>query len=151
MKPRRQHKKNDYLSAQAQNARAAISRTIGDMKESAARALDVPAWARTHPWAVVGVATAIGVVAGAAGTAALQRAFRQRTPEYVEYVSPEPRRRRAIARAGSSLAGFLAGTLGSVLRTVVQSSITAATAATVAKEMTEDDNPPSPAAETEAV
>jgi hypothetical protein len=40
--------------------------------------------------------------------------------------------------------------LGSVLRTVVQSSITAATAATVAKEITDDDAP-SQAAETEPV
>ena len=89
------------------------------------------------------------MVAGAAATAAIHKAFGPRTPEDVEYVSPDPRRRRPIARAGSSLAGFLAGALGSVLRTVIQSSITAATAATVAKEMTDDDNPASSAAEVE--
>lgn len=115
--------------------------TIRDMKENLVKALDVPSWAREHPWIVVGSAAALGAVTGAVITSALDRnaAAEERArlaarvaalPEDCAY--PARRRRRA-----ASLAGFVAGTLGNVFRTLVQSSISAATAAAVAKEHVE--------------
>ncbi len=56
----------EYLAREAEQARGAISNTIGRMRQSLVDAADVRAWARRYPWATVGAAAAAGFVAAAA-------------------------------------------------------------------------------------
>lgn len=65
-KPAAKLSETDYLAREADDARGAISKTIGNMRTSLAEAADVRAWARKYPWATLGAATAAGFLAAGA-------------------------------------------------------------------------------------
>jgi gas vesicle protein len=54
----------DFISAQQNQARAAITQTIADMKHALAEGVDLREWTRQHPWILMGTAAVAGAVAG---------------------------------------------------------------------------------------
>jgi ElaB/YqjD/DUF883 family membrane-anchored ribosome-binding protein len=54
----------DYLTRQQDEARAAISGVLADMKRALADGADIRQWTRQHPWIMAGSAAAAGFVAG---------------------------------------------------------------------------------------
>ncbi len=53
-----------YLSQQADSAKAAIARAVGEMKSSLLKGSSPAAWTRADPWLGVGAGAAAGLVAG---------------------------------------------------------------------------------------
>ena len=52
-----------FLTQQAADAKAAIQRTLADMKATAQEAADVRWWTQQYPWYAVGTAAVVGFIA----------------------------------------------------------------------------------------
>ncbi|HEY4232090.1 MAG TPA: hypothetical protein VGM76_01560 [Lacipirellulaceae bacterium] len=50
----------EFLSREISDARAALKRSVAELKPSAVSALDLTAWAKAYPWPAVGAAAATG-------------------------------------------------------------------------------------------
>jgi hypothetical protein len=50
----------DYLNQEISDARAALSKTVADLKNGCAASVDAREWIKRYPWAAMGVATVAG-------------------------------------------------------------------------------------------
>src|SRR3954452_3884664 len=56
---------SEFLTKQAADAKAAISRVVSDMKNDLAKSADPRGWMQVAPWTTLGVAAVAGFVAAA--------------------------------------------------------------------------------------
>src|SRR5688500_11675083 len=68
----------DYITRQADEARAAVTAIIGDMKKALAQGADVKEWTRQYPWVVAGAATVAGFVTAMVVTPSKEETFREK-------------------------------------------------------------------------
>lgn len=113
----------DFLDHETEAAKAAILRTIENIKGDLRTATDVRLWTQEHPWAAVGVAAAVGFTAAMAAAPAVARATDAEEEEEEEPPRRSPRRRRAERRGARAAVGF-----GWLLPPLVDLAKTAATA-----------------------
>ena len=121
----------NFLADQATYAKAAMIRSLHDMKETLTKAADVRSIAKQHPWLVMTSAVAAGFVTGA-------------------MLTPSPRKKRAKTQANSprelpptcqgqyapqTKNAFLLSTIGTFLASIVQTVVRGwIVAAVVARE-----------------
>ena len=121
----------EYLEREANQAKAAIDKTMEELKQSLSTAADLRLWAEHHPWLVVGVAAAAGFTAGSA-IASIGSAPAAPPPQ----PASQPRK-------GSAMWSSLMSPLFELAKIAIQSSV-AATAAGVAAS-NETESPPAEA------
>src|SRR5215217_2801559 len=80
-----------YLAQQANDARAAISRAVDDLKREMLHSVDPGAWMKTHPWATMGAAAVAGFVAAAATIPSKEQAALKRLAEIEKALMPKYR------------------------------------------------------------
>ena len=122
----------DFLADRATDARAAIVRTLCDMKGTLTTMTGVRSCAALHPWLLTGSAVVAGVVAGAVLTpSARQRVRRAReTPAGPAADAPPAHREQQPTRTMKSYLFSIAGTvLVAVLQPLLQSWFAPADAA----------------------
>jgi len=74
------------LQQTAADVKAAISKTIGDLKKDAVTAADIRLWSKEHPWAVVGAAAAAGFVAATLVTPAKNQDLKEKVAELIDTI-----------------------------------------------------------------
>src|SRR5438067_312676 len=67
----------DYLARQQEQAKAAISGVLSDMKQALAQGVSLREWTREHPWILMGTAAAAGVAAGMLLTPSKEESFKE--------------------------------------------------------------------------
>jgi hypothetical protein len=109
-----------FLDQEAQVARAAIVRTLQDLKEDVKSAADLGYWTRRHPWAAVGLASLAGFLAATA-------VVPSRGADAGGDHEPQPSREGGLAR-GAALDGlsWLVVPLVDLLKTLVETYVTGA-------------------------
>jgi hypothetical protein len=121
-----------FLAERAADARTAIGRTLGDMKETLTEMAGVRSCAARHPWILTGSAVAVGVVVGAVLTPSARQRIR-RTPKASSdpaAEAPPPRREQATpGKTKSFLFSITATVLAAALQPLVQSWFAPAVAA----------------------
>ena len=55
----------EYLAREIADAKAALSRSLADLKSSAAASVDLAAWARAYPWPTIAASAATGFAVAA--------------------------------------------------------------------------------------
>jgi hypothetical protein len=122
----RKRSERGFLADQAADAKAAMIRTLDEMKDTLARVADLRLWAKRHPWLFIGAAVAVGFATGALFTPAPGKMSKATQTNSDAESQPgcqapdAPRTRKSFLRAA---AGTL---LVGILQTVVQRSIAAA-------------------------
>jgi hypothetical protein len=114
----------DFLAREAEQARAAITNTMEELKKNLGSAADLRAWAQHHPWLVVGVAAAAGFAAGSAICSIGSDDQRAEPPPQPVAGSAQPRR--------PTMWGSLMSPLFELAKVTIQSSLAAAAAGTAA-------------------
>jgi ElaB/YqjD/DUF883 family membrane-anchored ribosome-binding protein len=78
-----------FLQQTAAEVKAAISKTIGDLKQDALTAADIRLWSKEHPWAVVGAAAAAGFVAATLVTPAKNQDLKDKFTELIDTIKSQ--------------------------------------------------------------
>lgn len=113
-----------FLADRAADARAAIARSAGDMKDTLTDIAGVSSCTARHPWIVTGSMVAVGVVVGALLTPAKHNRIQRRREKASLSTSEksQPIRGQDASRAPKSALLSIAGTvLAAVLSPLVQS------------------------------
>ena len=145
---------SEYLAAQADAARLAISRSLGAVRASLKSAGDVKAWTREYPWPSLGLAAVAGFLAAEALVA--PRRHTKEPPGPLEHILTDEQitqRLHELAAAGGansawhrwldSLISSLVQILGQVLQSVVVAVLaTHLPPASVNGQASADANPP---------
>ncbi len=102
-----------YLANEATDAKAAVIRTLSEIKGTLLSFADLPAWAGQHPWAATGGAAATGLVVGAilSRSAARRAAPDSAAPDDLQADPPATEPPRQPPRPAGSQAIAIAGTL----------------------------------------
>jgi hypothetical protein len=79
----------DYVTRQADEARAAISAVVGDMKKALADSANLKEWTRQYPWVVAGAATVAGFVTGMVVTPTKDEPFREKWEALKDKLTPD--------------------------------------------------------------
>ena len=79
----------DYITRQADEARAAISAVVGDMKKAIADSANIKEWTRQYPWVVAGAATVAGFVTGMVVTPSREETFREKWESLKDKLTPD--------------------------------------------------------------
>jgi hypothetical protein len=146
-KPAAKLSETEYLAREADQARAAITATMDQMRDSLKEAADVRAWARRYPWATLGAAAAAGFVAAKAVLPKRSRSHDDEEPALLEKILNDEKiaaRVKELAeqeegeRSGDSVLQTVGMTLLRTFGPAVQSAITAALAAKAAQPGPED-------------
>jgi hypothetical protein len=122
----------DFLANRAADAKQAIVRNLGDMKETLMKMADVRSRAAQHPWIVTGSAAATGVVAGMLLTRSRGTSNRSGSETASSSLAemPTARRERVSPRTTRSFLFSIGGTaLAAFLRPLLQSWFASAAAA----------------------
>ena len=80
-----------FLQQTAAELKAAISQTVGQLKQDALTAADIRLWSKEHPWAVVGAAAAAGFVAATLVTPSKDRALKEKFAELIDILKADER------------------------------------------------------------
>lgn len=123
----------EFLEREAHQAKAAIDKTMEELKQSLSTAADLRLWAEHHPWLVVGVAAAAGFTAGSAITS---------IGSAPTVSPPQPASR---PRQGAGMWGSLMSPLFELAKVAIQSSVAATAAGAGAAAATETELPPAEA------
>jgi ElaB/YqjD/DUF883 family membrane-anchored ribosome-binding protein len=78
-----------FLRQTAAEVKAAISKTIEDLKGDVLTAADIRLWSKEHPWAVVGAAAAAGFVAATLVTPAKDQDLKEKFAELIDTVKSQ--------------------------------------------------------------
>src|SRR5690349_8805325 len=70
-----------FLQQTAAEVKAAITKTVDDLKKDALTAADIRLWSKEHPWAVVGAAAAAGFIAATVVTPAKNKDLKDKFTE----------------------------------------------------------------------
>jgi hypothetical protein len=84
--PKKEVNEADYITREAELAKAAISGVIKDMKQALAQGTDVREWTRQHPLIVTGSAIAAGFIAGMLVTPTKEDTYKNFFEEKWEYL-----------------------------------------------------------------
>src|SRR3954451_1534112 len=79
----------DYITRQADEARAAISAVVGDMKKAIAERANLKEWTRQYPWVVAGAATVAGFLTGMVVTPSKEETFREKWESLKDKLTPD--------------------------------------------------------------
>jgi hypothetical protein len=79
----------DYITRQADEARAAISAVVGDMKKALAESANIKEWTRQYPWVVAGAATVAGFVTGMIVTPSKDETLRDKWESLKDKFTPD--------------------------------------------------------------
>jgi hypothetical protein len=121
----------DFLAREAEQAKAAITNTMEELKKNLGSAADLRLWAQHHPWLVVGVAAAAGFAAGSAiGSIGSDDRREEPVPQPVAGSAP-PRR--------SAMWGSLMSPLFELAKVAIQSSVAATAAGAAASNETQSE------------
>lgn len=129
----------DYLTRQAEEAKAAMSHLVAQIQANLKDSADPRLWAREYPWLTVGSAAAAGFLAAFGlvpskeqqALERLARIERAITPPPVEVADGHPHARDASE--ASSLMGRVARELMGLLKPVLMSALAAGVRARVAR------------------
>src|SRR4051794_16509746 len=142
----------DFLNRQAEEAMAAIKRTLAQMKGDLAEGANPVEWAREYPWLTLGASAVAGFVATSMLVPSKEEQALRKLARIERALNPE-RRRREPARdedsngngksdppdaGGGGLMGMLARELIKTLRPALVSLVTAGVAGKVAKPSEEE-------------
>ena len=129
---------SEYVTRQAADAKAAISRVISEIQRELGHSVDPRAWVQTHTWATLGAAAVAGFAAGASVPSKKQRTLKRLAR--IEAAlnekdrSPDPANGHPSPK-GQSVLVQLVGQAMRMLQPVLMSAITAGvTAKTVQPE-----------------
>jgi len=142
---------SEFLTKQAADAKAAISRVVSDMKNDLAKSADPRGWMQVAPWTTLGVAAVAGFVAAAVAVPSKEDQALKRLKKIEEALNPryrgnghaqpenpnDPKSVAAAAKGGS----FLSQLAGQVLHAVQPMLMSALTAGVTAKAA-QPDQPP---------
>jgi len=84
--PKKEINEADYITREAELAKAAISGVIKDMKQALAQGADVREWTRQHPLIVTGSAIAAGFIAGMLVTPSKEETYKSFFEEKWEHL-----------------------------------------------------------------
>jgi hypothetical protein len=115
-----------FLADQAANAKAAMTGTLHDIKDTLKRVADVPSCAKQHPWLVVGWAVAAGFVTGAVLTSVPRKTVKLTGLSTKAELQPNCDGQETPGTKKSFSFSTVATVLAGVLKTVVNSWIAAA-------------------------
>jgi ElaB/YqjD/DUF883 family membrane-anchored ribosome-binding protein len=79
----------DYLTRQADEARAALTAVVADMKQALADGANVKEWTRQHPWILTSGAAVAGFVAGMLVTPSKESSYKQMWESLKDKLTPE--------------------------------------------------------------
>jgi hypothetical protein len=79
----------DYVTRQADEARAAITAVVTDMKKALVESANLKEWTRQYPWMVAGAATVGGFLAGMVVTPSKDETFREKWEALKDKLTPE--------------------------------------------------------------
>ena len=88
----------DYLTLQQEHAKAAIARTVAEMKKALAEGANPVEWAKQYPWATLGVSAVAGFVAATMLIPSREQQALKKLAEIERALNPEPRRRQERER-----------------------------------------------------
>lgn len=127
---------------EAAEAKAAMARTMEELKASLNHAADLKLWTNQHPWAAVGVAAAAGFVVANAVTPSKHQAA---PPPWAAYANgaaappPPPGTAHNYGALNSLLAPLF-----DMAKVALQSSIASAIGGAMQKQASETETPPEP-------
>ena len=137
---------SEFLTQQAEQAKAAIAKVISDVKAGLGQGVDVKEWTRRYPWIAVGGAAVAGVVAATMAVPSkdeqalkrLARIERALTPpEPVAMPMPngsgDSGDHAAAAYRSGAGGGFLAGIASQIIAAIKPAVLSALTAGITAK------------------
>lgn len=79
----------DYVTRQADEARAAITAVVADMKKALVEGADLKEWTRQYPWVVAGAATVGGFLTGMLVTPSKDETFREKWEALKDKLTPD--------------------------------------------------------------
>jgi hypothetical protein len=79
----------DYTTRQADEARAAITAVVADMKHALAQGANLKEWTRQYPWIVAGAATVGGFLTGMLVTPSKEETFREKWEALKDKFTPD--------------------------------------------------------------
>jgi hypothetical protein len=137
----------DYITRQADEARAAISAVVGDMKKAVADAANLKEWTRQYPWVVAGAATVAGFLTGMVVTPSKEETLREKWESLKDKLTPDlgaPQPSSATARTiadqpQAESPSILAVVLREVLKAVGPTIGGLLTGALAGQQATQDD------------
>jgi hypothetical protein len=90
---------SDYLTRQAEDAKAAIAAAVGQLKTSLTGTVDPQLWAREHPWVALGIAAAGGFAAATMLTPSKEEQALKKLEQLEDALLPERRQMREKLKA----------------------------------------------------
>jgi ElaB/YqjD/DUF883 family membrane-anchored ribosome-binding protein len=134
-----------FLTKQAADAKAAMSRVISDVKHELAQGADPREWMQVHPWATMGVAAVAGFLAASVlvpseedqalkRLAAIEKALTPHLPHNGDTSSNGD----SASKVASGRKSFLSGLAGQVIHAVKPALMSALTAGVTAKSVGPD-------------
>ena len=79
----------DYTTRQADEARAAITAVVADMKHALVEGANLKEWTRQYPWMVAGAATVGGFLTGMLVTPSKEETFREKWESLKDRFTPD--------------------------------------------------------------
>ena len=79
----------DYTTRQADEARAAITAVVADMKHALAEGANLKEWTRQYPWIVAGAATVGGFLTGMLVTPSKEETLREKWESLKDHFTPD--------------------------------------------------------------